>query len=230
MMAVGGRAVPSVAKGPGRPRVLTEEQIGAGVLAVGFTGFSVRALAARLEVGEKTLYRYASGRDEMIALGIEQLMRTEFAQFVDPGAGTGWREVLLGVAERTWTFLVAHPAAGIEIARGVHTRPEVEFTTGVARVLMRQGFSADQAVLALGLLFNVVLNQFRTSRYLDVSVPGGEPPQRGAIVDRLALAQVDGERDPVRAALRDAMGVTPKQWLDRQLSIVLDGIGALLER
>lgn len=52
----------------GRPRKLTEHAIIEAVLAEGFIGITLPAVARRLDVSTMTLYRYTRTRSDLLAL------------------------------------------------------------------------------------------------------------------------------------------------------------------
>lgn len=218
--------MPSSPRKRGRPFALTREQIGEAVLALGLADFSVKELAARLGVSEKTLYNYAPGRNGLKALGMEQAMRRASEEPHDFWTSeTNWRELLEGVAEGAWELMNALPGVGELIAQGVHSRAEAEFTADAGEALMERGFTADQAIEALALVFSLVTTAFVDAQRMDVPSPGETEAERDHIAHRLAPPP---NASPAHHELFDAtvraMWEPTKDMLDRRLALVLDGM------
>lgn len=210
----------------GRPSVLTAELIGEAVIELGIETFSVKALAAHLQVSERTLYNYASNRSGLVALGMEHLMRNA-PRFPVPdwSEEASWREILEQVAETAWDFVTTSPQVGMLIARGTHTRVQMEFTTVAGTALMDRGFTADQAIQALAMVFELVTTVWANEQRMDV--PGGAEAvaERDRVAVDLAPAGrgTDREREFFAAMVR-GMWEPRKDVLDRRLAIVLDGV------
>ena len=59
----------------GRPRILSREQVVAAAVALGSHHVTMKRLAASLDVGVATLYKYVSGRKQLMQLVSDELMR-----------------------------------------------------------------------------------------------------------------------------------------------------------
>src|SRR5690606_24540994 len=94
---------------PARPPSLTAPGLAAPVIAdavirVGFDDLTVAAVAEELKVNTATLYRYVSGRNELIAMGVDRILsRLEW-----PAPAEDWRAYLEANAWTLWRTLSAH--------------------------------------------------------------------------------------------------------------------------
>ena len=95
-----------------RPRTLTPESIGAAALTVvdrgGLGALTIRAVAAELDVGAMSLYRYVSGRSEIEALVVERVLS---GMDGETDATLAWDRRILALARRARDAARAHPAA-----------------------------------------------------------------------------------------------------------------------
>lgn len=147
-------------------------------------------------------------------------MLSRLVPFVDPGTEVAsWREILIRTVDDAWAFLSAHPGAATAMARGVHARPEVERTAAVGRALMARGFSPDAAIETLSLVFELVIAQCVTAQRKK-SPSSGSAPIPEAVIRRMGIDPAD----EIHSALRRAMELDPKAWLDRWMAMILDGV------
>jgi AcrR family transcriptional regulator len=113
--------------GTRKPRY-TLDQIAEAAMCIadteGIDALSMRRLAAELGAGTMTLYHYVRGKDELLALVTDRVMRELIVP--DDEFPEGWREAMTTIAHRTrqamlrhpWVFDVAEePAAGPNGAR-----------------------------------------------------------------------------------------------------------------
>lgn len=91
------------------------EAIATAVIAVGFRDLTFAAVAERLGVGQATLYRHASNRDELVRLGLDRALR--IAEW--PEEDGEWRPLLERWAIAAWRVWEQHPGAVLELTRGV---------------------------------------------------------------------------------------------------------------
>ena len=114
--------------GQGRPvrRVpITLDRIIAGALELidrdGLSALSMRNLAAELETGTTTLYRYVTGKDEVLVLVADAVLGE--TQSRRPLEGTRWREVLEELAHSMRAALSRHPNVAALFATAVPVGP-----------------------------------------------------------------------------------------------------------
>ncbi|MFD4530205.1 TetR/AcrR family transcriptional regulator [Streptomyces sp. NPDC058470] len=134
---------------PSRRPPITLDRIVAGALAFidreGLAALSMRNLAAELQTGTTTLYRYVAGKDEVLVLVADAVLGE--AQLLRPVDGLGWRGVLEELARSMRRVLSAHPSVATLLATAIPVGPNSlrarELALGVLR---ERGF--DQALAA----------------------------------------------------------------------------------
>jgi len=127
---------------------LTLSGIAAGALRLidrdGLGALSMRNLASELQTGTTTLYRYVSGKDEVLVLVADAVLGE--AQVRHPAEGMGWREILEELARSMRAVLNSHPHVATLFATAVPVGPNSlrakELTLGI---LCENGFDAPLA-------------------------------------------------------------------------------------
>ena len=116
----------------------------------GSGGVSVHALAADLGVAPVSLYRHASGMDEVVDEAVDRLL----ARAWRPAASEAdWQAWVAEAAARLRDFLVSQPAAQHAYLRHPATSPAAVARMGaVMRVLRRAGLDEPTARSAYGTL------------------------------------------------------------------------------
>jgi len=216
----------------GRPPLLTHEAIARAVLDVGFPGLTFAAVRERLGVGETTLYRHARDRDALVRLALDYAI--EQADW--PVMTGSWRAVIESYALAAWHAWEAHPGAATEAARGVVPLGVMRLTDDLCAMLMRQGFTAENAVLTCDVVFDLVNDNRRGVEHIDAAVPGAGPGREhlhrlwtDAPLPGLAEhAATPAEREQIHAAIRAAITAEPVDWFTGKLGVVLDGIQSAL--
>jgi len=149
--------------GGGQPSGLDRDRITAATVrlldAEGLTKFSMRRLAAELNVTAMSVYWYVDTKDDLLELALD----AAFGEIRPPGpepAGTGpadWREELRTLAGAYRALLVRHPwlssLAGTFLNIGPHA---LEFRLVVRRVVRRTGLPAADRAGALSAVFQFV--------------------------------------------------------------------------
>lgn len=211
---------PPSRRGPGRPVAVDADAIARAVLDVGFLELTFAAVAARLGVGQATLYRHARTRDELVRLGLDlALRRGEW-----PGLDGDWHPLLERWAIASWRIWEQHPGAAAEVARGVIPASIVTIADSVAAALVERGFSPTAAVLAVDLVFDLAADSRRGAEAFDAPLPGQAGGMR-AMVERQWRAPHSGKAtDDVRSAMIRAITADPFEWFHGKLRVVLAGI------
>lgn len=199
----------------GRPRVIDRDAVAREVVAHGFAGLSVAAVAGRLGVNQASLYRHVGGVDDLIDVGLSWLIR----QTAWPAEGENWREVLEGTAWTVWGILRDNP--GLTLAAGnrlfVNDELMVAFNE-LCLALTRHGFSIGEATLAADFVLDLTFDSMLTHDFLVAgtlgSDPGREPP-------RAWTANLDPR---VLEIITDAAGDGHERWFAGKLGLALDGI------
>lgn len=168
----------------------------------GLAALSMRNLAAELQTGTTTLYRYVSGKDEVLVLVADAVLGE--AQLRRPVEDLGWRAFLEELARSIRTVLSAHPNVATLLATAVPVGPNSLRARELAlSVLRERGFgqtlAADVCTALAHQVFASVLqestNDFRTgglgaSQSLTLrdfyrSLPPKEFPQLVELADAL---------------------------------------------
>ncbi|MDO5092237.1 MAG: TetR family transcriptional regulator [Propionibacteriaceae bacterium] len=211
----------------GRPLALTRDAIAQAVLDVGFAHLTVAAVRARLGVGQTTLYRYAADRDELVRIGLDHIL----GNAAWPSLDGHWRETLDRYALALWRLWEAHPRAAAEAARGVLPKTMLFLTGELCAVLLRQGFTPDNAILACDIVFDLVTDNRRdieqhasTTAMAALHAPGVESRPGGLGEAELGPRATETEQGIIHAALTRAFSAEPLDWFTRKLRVALDGV------
>lgn len=213
----------------GRPPTVNQELIADAVLHVGFVGLTYAAVSERLGVSLATLFRHVRGRDELSRLGLDLAMRRhEWPRLDGP-----WRPMLEAWAVSAWTLWAAHPGAAVEVSRGVVPPAVVQLSDQVSAALLDAGFTVDNAVRAVDLVFDLVTDSRRGVEALDLEQSSTGGTVRDAIEAQWQRADVDddvaiADRRAIRASTGDAVRADPMAWFVGKLQVVLAGVEAEL--
>lgn len=218
----------------GRPPVLSHEAIARAVLEVGFRGLTFAAVRERLGVGQTTLFRYARDRDELVRLGLDYAIgQADWPPLTGP-----WRSVLEAYALTVWRIWESHPGSATEVARGIFPRGAMRLTVDLCALLIRQGFTPDNAVLACDIVFDLVTDNRRGVEHID-GIVGSDPGTSREHLHQMWSSQTgssapgpegaehgvgSAEQAAVYASMRAAIAASPLDWFTRKLHIALDGI------
>ncbi len=217
---------------------LSVEQITRAAIEVadaeGLASVSMARVARQLGAGTMSLYRYVASKDELL------LLMTD-AALTDPPAlppGAGWREGLRHWADAVLTELRRH-AWYVQIPlAGPPTGPRnIAWFDAALRTLAGTGLDTGDKVMAVMTLITFVQGEVRMTAELIAAEAAGAPGAGetygralGSLIDpvvfpALAQALADGVFEDDRPAVEqvgDDIGAS--------LDIILDGIGALIER
>ena len=199
------------------------EAIGIAVLEVGFHALTFSAVAEKLGVGQATLYRHASSRDELVRLGLDRALRT--ADW--PDTGGGWRPMLERWAIAAWRLWEQHPGAVLELTRGVVPWSIVLLSDHVGAALVERGFTPRAAVLAVDLVFDLTADSRRGVEILDAPVAASDRGVRASIEKQWrtpASARADSVAAQVHEEMILAITADPFDWFHGKLRVVLAGI------
>ncbi|OLT35168.1 hypothetical protein BJF79_06890 [Actinomadura sp. CNU-125] len=207
----------------GRPRKLGEADIAAAVLAEGFTGLTVPAVARRLGVSTMTVYRYTPTRPDLLALAWEHVL----AAATWPPSTGDWRGLLHRHATALWDLLARHPGAVTELSGAVMPTRMIGMYDDLALALATQGFTPDEAVLAVDTVIDLTIDHRRGVEDLGRRIEGTTTIAHDELDALWAPDQADPPgRAAVRAAMRNAIATPPRDWFIRKLDLVLDGLVA----
>lgn len=211
---------------PRRPRLSRERIVEAAISlldAEGVAGFSMRALAARLEAGTMSLYEYVKSKDDVLDLALDAVIGE-----IDPDEprDASWRDYLTGQLIQRRAVMRRHPWVPALTA----TRPLIG-PNALARserfyaTLRRAGLSGPALMAAVGAL------SFYTDGYASaentwwatIRTPGADAELR---------ARVQRHLDEHSAVLAEHARVGVNDFdasFTLGLGIILDGIEKALE-
>lgn len=121
----------------------------------GLAKFSMRRLAAELNVTAMSVYWYVDTKDDLLELALDRA----FGELVLPGEGAGedWRDELRMLAKEYRAVLVRHPwvspLAGTFLNIGPHS---LDFSLAVQRVIRGTGLPAHGQTGAIAAVFQFV--------------------------------------------------------------------------
>ncbi|MGW4692080.1 TetR/AcrR family transcriptional regulator [Kitasatospora cineracea] len=151
---VRGRRSPRA--GEGGPGSLDREVIVAAAIglldAQGEAKFSMRALAARLDVTPMSLYWYVADKDDLLELALD-VVAGEMA-LPEPGDGSDWQSGLRALAVTWRAAMLAHPWAVRIYADYLNIGPNsVRFSARALEIARTSPLSETDAMAALSAIF-----------------------------------------------------------------------------
>lgn len=207
-----------VARGVGRPRRLTLDELLDAALELGLADLSMKELASRLGVGIATLYRYVDNRDALIRLAAGR--RARRAAPVD--TGQSWQTIVCQYAESLFSSVGHDPALVVEFLEarwGISV--ELEFVDTFLGALKARGFASEDAMRIYRAMTKIVLGaavaaghfgalagrETSQARELSAALATWDedelPHLRTAADDYADEAAADDWREPLEAILRD---------------------------
>ncbi|MFE1287653.1 TetR/AcrR family transcriptional regulator [Streptomyces sp. NPDC058751] len=141
----GGAPRGRAARGGGRPSGLDRERITAATVrlldADGIAGFSMRRLAAELNVTAMSVYWYVDTKDELLELALDAVLGE--LELPEAESEDDWRDRLRGLATGYRALLVRHPWVSGLIGNFLNIGPRaVAFSVCVRRVIRDTGMPA----------------------------------------------------------------------------------------
>ncbi|MEU6775280.1 TetR/AcrR family transcriptional regulator [Streptomyces sp. NPDC046759] len=206
--------------------------------AEGLAKFSMRRLAAELNVTAMSLYWYVDTKDDLLELALD----AAFGELRLPDADAGaedWREQLRALATEYRALLVRHPWLSPLAGRYLNIGPNsLAFSRAVQRVVRRAGLPARGVTGAIAAVFQFVygfgtIESHFIARIADTGLsPDEYHEQAMAMVSEApGTAEVVKESTDIMAARG---GDTVGEMLDRDFDFALDllvaGIEAMVGR
>jgi AcrR family transcriptional regulator len=235
--------LPEARRGP-RPRQ-TIHGIGAAAVALadsaGLSAVSMKAVAEALGLTTMSLYRYVDAKEDLY----EVMLDSAYGPPVAPerlADGRGWRERLSGWAHALAGALLEHPwIVEVPMSSPATTPNVLGWTDAGVAALSGTELDGQQRLSALLLVDGFVRQHTRLSLQLGLAptrqppaAPGADAgPPGGAVYAQRVSRLVDPQRLPHLAAASPALeddGDFYSEELEFGLSVVLDGIAALVDR
>ncbi|MFI5684692.1 TetR/AcrR family transcriptional regulator [Streptomyces sp. NPDC051636] len=229
-------------RGGGQPSGLDRERITEVTVrlldAEGLAKFSMRRLAAELNVTAMSVYWYVDTKDELLELALDAAFGE--LQLPDPqDTGADWREQLRALATEYRALLVRHPwlspLAGQYLNIGPHA---LALSRSIQRVIRRTGLPAQRMTGAISAVFQFVYGYGTLeAQFLTRTADSGLTPDA-----YYQQAMSDAQQHPQAAdyiqeskEIMDARGGdTVQEMMDRDFTFALDllvaGIEAMVDR
>ncbi|AQS68772.1 TetR/AcrR family transcriptional regulator [Streptomyces pactum] len=205
--------------------------------AEGLAGFSMRRLAAELDVTAMSVYWYVDTKDELLELALDAV----YGELRRPGPDTGddWRGQLRTLARENRRLLVRHPwlsrLTGAYLNIGPHS---LAFSRDVQGVMRRSGLPTHRLTGAISAVFQFVYGYGTVEgHFLARAADSGLNVDDYFQASMSAVAESPDTADVIRES-REIMsargGDTVGEMLDRDFEFALDllvaGIEAMVER
>ncbi|MER6688959.1 TetR/AcrR family transcriptional regulator [Streptomyces minutiscleroticus] len=206
--------------------------------AEGLAKFSMRRLAAELNVTAMSLYWYVDTKDDLLELALDAAFGE--MDLPDPDAGDAdWRDQLRALATAYRGLLVRHPwlspLAGTFLNIGPHSRG---FSSAVQRVVRRTGLPAQGQMGATSAVFQFVYGFGTIEGHFIARCAAAGMTQEAYF--RKAMSSVAGDPDLGDVVRRSADlvaargGDTVEEMRERDFTFALElliaGIEAMVER
>jgi AcrR family transcriptional regulator len=167
------KAVMTIAKSAravGRPRALTLNEILDAANAMGLSGISMPALAAKLGIGTATLYNYVTNRDDLLRRAAVRQSRLRRLDDLDQD----WRSLVRTHARQFFAFCSAEPQIIIQHMHGtVGPDAVIDYLDTFLMSMARRGFAPDDAYRIYSAVNNVVLGAVVRQAYVKASAGTG---------------------------------------------------------
>ncbi|MEV6117581.1 TetR/AcrR family transcriptional regulator [Streptomyces sp. NPDC052109] len=229
-------------RGGGQPSGLDRERITTVSVrlldAEGLAKFSMRRLAAELNVTAMSLYWYVDTKDDLLELALDAAFGE--LRLPDPdAAGQDWREQLRALATEYRALLVRHPWLSPLAGRYLNIGPNsLAFSRVVQRVVRRAGLPAHGVTGAISAVFQFVygygtIEAHFIARIADTGLSADEYYQQAMamVAEAPETAEAVEESKDLMAARG---GNTVAEMLDRDFTFALDlliaGIEAMVTR
>lgn len=195
--------------------------------AEGLEALSMRRLAARLGVEPMAIYRYAPGKQALVAGVVDMVME----KLQPPSAaGAGWAGALAAAAGDFRRVVLEHPKVFPLILGGALSLPMAQrapsalaWFEGILSVLEDAGFGPEQAVLAYQSFSGFLLGSLVVELRQVVEDP--DEPELGL---SLGLHRLPARRYPrLRWAMPLLATLDREEVFARSLEVVLDGLGGM---
>ncbi|WP_406443953.1 TetR/AcrR family transcriptional regulator C-terminal domain-containing protein [Streptomyces sp. NBC_01613] len=228
-------------RGAGQPSGLDRDRITEVTVrlldAEGLAKFSMRRLAAELNVTAMSVYWYVDTKDDLLELALDAVMGE--LGLPDPDADEDWRDQLRALAREYRSLLVRHPWLSPVAGTFLNIGPNnLAFSRVVHRVIRRTGLPTHGLAAAISAVFQFVYG-FGTieghfiARSTDVGMTPDEYFQNAmsTVTQAPQTAEIVKESEDIMAARG---GDTVEEMWERDFGFALDllvaGIEAMVMR
>ncbi|MFD0304704.1 TetR/AcrR family transcriptional regulator [Streptomyces sp. NPDC127119] len=213
----------------GQPASLDRDRItGATVRlldADGLAKFSMRRLAAELNVTAMSVYWYVDTKDDLLELALDAIYGE--LELPDPEADEDWRDQLRAIASGYRALLVRHPWASPLAGTFLNIGPRsVAFSRTVQRVIRRTGLPTHRLAGAISAVFQFVYG-FGTieGHFTARSAEAGMSPDayfQQALSTLRGAPELDDVLEESTEIMRARGGSTVEEMYERDFGFALD--------
>ncbi|MDH6630563.1 AcrR family transcriptional regulator [Streptomyces sp. LBL] len=223
-------------RGGGQPSGLDRDRItevSARLLdADGLAGFSMRRLAAELNVTAMSVYWYVDTKDDLLELALDAVMGE--LELPDPEADEDWRGQLRTLAHGYRAVLVRHPWLSPLAGRFLNIGPNhLAFSRCIQQVIRKTGLPVHRLTGAISAVFQFVYGYgtLEDHFYTRVTDTGMTPDEyfRTALNE---FAEFPGATEVIRESMEMMAargGDTVQEMMDRDFEFALDLLVAGIE-
>ncbi|MET9775184.1 TetR/AcrR family transcriptional regulator [Streptomyces sp. NPDC006367] len=225
----------------GQPSGLDRERITEATVrlldAEGLPKFSMRRLAAELNVTAMSVYWYVDTKDELLELALDAAYGE--LRLPDPEDGGDWRDQLRALAGENRALLVRHPWLSQLIGTYLNIGPHsLAFSRAVQRVIRRTGLPAHRMTGALAAVFQFVYGYGTIEgHFLGRAADSGLSPDEYFRHSMSAVTEwpdtsgvIEESRDIMAARGGDTVAEMLERDFDFALELIIAGIEAMVER
>ncbi|WP_406008025.1 TetR/AcrR family transcriptional regulator [Streptomyces sp. NBC_00637] len=230
-------------RGGGQPSGLDRERITEVTVrlldAEGLAKFSMRRLAAELNVTAMSVYWYVDTKDDLLELALDRAFG-ELAALPDPtDEDADWREQLRALATEYRGLLVRHPWLSPLAGRYLNIGPNsLVFSRAVQRVVLRTGLPAHGITGAISAVFQFVYGYGTIEGHFfeRVADTGLTPDEyfRQAMTATAGAPQTAEIIEESKTLMAARGGDTVEEMMSRDFTFALDlliaGIEAMVKR
>jgi AcrR family transcriptional regulator len=198
--------------------------------AEGLEALSMRRVAAELDVGTMSLYRYVPGKAELLDLMLDHV--TKMHDDLPDGEYPSWREFLEADARSHWQLCMMHPwYPFVDQTRPILGPNGLAGVEYAIKQLRHTGLADQQLVMVISVLSNFVestarvyINEKHAEERTGISNDEFWAAQEPALI-----AAMESGRYPTMAQLfEDAFSFTHEQLFEFGLQRLLDGFEPLI--
>jgi AcrR family transcriptional regulator len=228
-------------RGGGQPSGLDRERITAVTVrlldAEGLGKFSMRRLAAELNVTAMSVYWYVDTKDDLLELALDAAYGE--LRLPDTASGDDWRDQLRVLAGEYRALLVRHPWLSPLAGRFLNIGPNaLSFSRAVQDVVRRTGLPAHRRTSAISAVFQFVYGYGTVEgHYFARAADVGMSPDdyykhamESVTEDPDASGVVEGSKDIMAARGGDTVAEMLGRDFDYALDLLIAGIETMATR
>lgn len=210
--ALGGPRSPRPRKKTGPKPTFTREDVIHAALNLGVAEFTLADVAKQVGVATSAVYRLFDSRDDLVHACMAHCTKTMDWDFP---SSTPWDHALRQWAGRIWNVCDEYPGLDVLLFTVpgvfVHVRHSIN---RLIKLLMKQGFSKDDALLAFDFVGDTVISAH-------IGVSAITTPDREGITALERTSSMIEESD----FYRPEVTYLNKAFLEQKIDLILEGIG-----